>query len=444
MNQNNLNFLKYIGYLQNLLKMVETIQNQITYLLIGISSSVPLNIISFRVTVYFFLSFIFEIPTGVVADVIGKTLSIAIGYWIMALSTLLVFASLLSGYDTFWCYIFVGMSAITGAVASGLIVATLNTFLQKKIDEFYRKHKAELSPNFKIKALSISQGYGNGLGAVVPCIVLGLCIVLLRYSNIAKYMLFIPILINFLVGCYFYQQHQLLLKLENRVPFLNQIRLSYCSYISNMKDFYLTVRYNTLNVCSVVISLLALTMICTLLMIHVHTYMMVAQLRLSDIYHSDALHLLLLVFIATAFDQATYMKGIIVPFVSKKFKPEELIVISFVLVLALGVVTLGIYNLMPVIAIYCFALFFRPFLSIGQFLINSSLMHAVPSKIRTTVLSISQAGVILLYSMYSFYLSTTRAGLDTPIANIIEVIAVVCFGLIIFLISKNKLKEFAI
>jgi len=443
MNQDNLHFLKYIGYLQNLLKMVETIQNQITYLLIGVSSGVPLNIISFRVTVYFFLSFIFEIPTGVLADVIGKTLSIAIGYWFMALSALLVFASLLSGYDTFWCYILVGLSAITGAVASGLIIATLNTFLQKKIDEFYLKHKAELSPNFKIKALSMSQGHGNGLGTIVPCIVLGLCIVLLRYSNIAKYMLLIPVLINFFVGCYFYQQHQLLLKLENRVPFLNQIRLSYCSYSSNIKHFYLAVRYNTL-VCSTVIPLLALAMICTLLMIHVHTYMMVAQLRLSDIYHSDALHLLLLVFIATAFDQATYMKGIIVPFVSKKIKPDALIVISFVLILALSVATLGIYNLMPVVAIYFFALFFRPFLSIGQFIINSTLMHAVPSEIRTTILSISQAGVILLYSMYSLYLSTTQAGLDTPIANIIEVIAVVCFGLIIFLISKNKLKQFAI
>jgi hypothetical protein len=46
--------------------------------------------------------------------------------------------------------------------------------------------------------------------------------------------------------------------------------------------------------------------------------------------------------------------------------------------------------------------------------------------------------------IYSLYLSTTHVGLDTPIANIIEVIAVVCIGLIIFLISKNKLKQFAI
>lgn len=173
-----------------------------------------------------------------------------------------------------------------------------------------------------------------------------------------------------------------------------------------------------------------------LTVIHVHTYLMVSQLRQIGLRDGSWRVVLMGFLVLAAFDFAHYPKGWIAPAVSRRFNAGQLIYFSLIAQILLALLALVCFRSgYPIAAVIGFALFFNALYSPGNMTLQSKFLVEVPDHLRATVFSVVQIIVLIAYGSYSALLTANGTGVDSPdrifiqlmvLAGIVMILTIVC------------------
>lgn len=420
--------LRFIGYLQSCSKANESAAFQMLHLIVGVFGGMPPHLVSLRVTLSFYLSCFLEIPSGIVADLVGHARAVSYAFICQAVACFFVLVAVLLGSEGVALLLIVGsciFSALGGALSSG----SFQALIQDLIDLESRKLLAVDRSSFKLKALSLSESHGVWVAAVFPILILGLFFWLEWATPYAVFLLLVPVFGYIALALYIYKLpccsgkglqgsqtgtafvecHEALVKLGRNFLGISMVKRGELLVLS------------------------IFLLIGTLLMIHVHTYLIVSQFREMANLSMHVLTVFEMFLVVASFDLAHLVKGWIVPKVSRCYSGWLLIFLSYVSLMALAFLT---YTLLGVgfdtLVLVVFVLFFRSTLVLGQNIIQSALLSRLAEQNRATVLSLIQTAVIFLYGTYSIYLTLTGIGSVERI--MLEVLFIASIGLIVVLV----------
>lgn len=417
-----------VGYLQNISKGNESAAAQIAHLIIGVFGGLPPYAVSLRVTIAFYVSCILEVPSGVVADIIGHARSMVYACIFYSMACVFIVVAVVASSDDF-SLIMVVLSSVLSALGGALSSGSFQALLQDLIDREALSIPAVERTSFKIRTLSLSQGHGAYFASFFPVAVMAILFFWARYWEGEEYILFLPAVAFVGFAMYF----QSLVPDQGYVLQKNRIRVACASYIAELKHLKSWLISGALNKRIYFYGFSLLMVFSTLLMIHVHTYLMISQLREVDIRAVDVKGGAIIFLMLASFDLAHLVKGWLVPFLTRKFADIALLFISYFSVASLSFLAwLGCYYEYQLLSLIVFVLFFRAFLTLGQNIIQSTVLVMLPENNRATALSAIQVIVILVYASYSLYL--TFVGIESPPEILMEVLVLSMCCLLVALI----------
>lgn len=197
-------WIKKLGYLQNIKSASESLANQVSHLLIGIFCGFPIYAVSLRVSISFYLSAILELPTGIIADVIGHYRAVAIGYLIGLLACLTLFFSAVDVNSIHSIPLLI-ISCIFSSIAGSLSSGSFQALLQDYIDLNSYILQNDIYIYIRKNALSISQKYGKSISAFSPPTLILLLFILSKYNKNPEIILLIPAFCYGFLSFYFFK-----------------------------------------------------------------------------------------------------------------------------------------------------------------------------------------------------------------------------------------------
>lgn len=416
-----------VGYLQNISKGNESAAAQISHLIIGVFGGLPAYAVSLRVTIAFYVSCVLEVPSGVVADIIGHARSMVYACICYALACIFIVLAVVAASDNSSLVLIV-ISSVLSALGGALSSGSFQALLQDLIDKEALSLPVTERTSFKIRTLSLSQGYGAYFASFFPVVVMAILFLWSKYWTGEEYILFLPAAAFVGFAVYF----QGLVSTEERAVQTNRISLACASYFAELKNLRLWLVSGALEKRIYFYGFSLLMVFSTLLMIHVHTYLMISQLREVDVRSVSIKDASIIFLMLASFDLAHLVKGWLVPFLTKKYADITLLSISYFGVALLSFFAwLGCYYGYPLLSLIIFILFFRAFLTLGQTIVQSTILVMLPENNRATALSAIQAVVILMYASYSLYL--TFVGIESPPQILKEVLVLSVCSLLVAL-----------
>ncbi|MEW9809971.1 MAG: MFS transporter [Candidatus Symbiodolus clandestinus] len=405
-------WVKQLGYFNNISKGSASISNNMSHLIVGVFSGLPVFSVSLRVSIIFYFSALLELPTGIIADVFGHRHTLAYGYAILALASFCLFITCYYSYLSIstWALI---VSSLMSAIGGSLISGSLQTFIQDYIDQQVTKSGVigEHAEEMKVKAIALSQGYGNFFSGMLSTLVLAAVFASQYLTGRSEWALFISFFIYGAISIFFFcfhfnkgSQSPVRTLLTSGKGYWYQFTLFTADFFQRNCFFQFKV------------SILVLRMVLSILtVIHVNTYLMVSQFRKIDLQYADIPTIVLSFLVLAAFDLSHYPKGIIVPFISKHLSSNQLLYFSLISQCALAGVAIFYYHHgYTLITVIGFALLFNAMFSCGNTTLQSILILEVPQYLRASVFSLVQVIVLILYGTYSFLLTTRGSGVDQP------------------------------
>lgn len=406
--------LRKIGYIHNVSKGIESGAFQMSHVIVGALGGLPDHAASLRVTISFYLSCVFEVPSGILSDLIGYARTLVYACLCYAASCyLILFAVMASGHLSM---VFLMISSFFSALGGALSSGAFQAFIQELVDKHAQTMRAGDQDNFRIRALSLAQKYGAVFSSFFPISLLLIVFLLARFGNGEEYLLLVPGAAFLVLACYFYKHVPDLYRgggFESAGCW-RKYRLQFLELVSWFDRSCYGLKMQ-------LFSLIILLVISMLMMLHVHTYLIVSQMREYDIKLITLWDFLLVFLLLVSFDLAHLVKGLIVPYVSELFGEQMLLLGSyFGLVTLASSAVLGIFMGFEFTSLITFVLFFRAFLSLSQNVVQARILILVPYSTRATVLSFVQSIVMILYGAYSFYLISS--GIEPPVTILIEIV----------------------
>ncbi|MDR5822800.1 MFS transporter [Caballeronia sp. LZ043] len=335
-------WIKRLGYCYNIAKGSESISNQMSHLIVGVLAGLPAYAVSARVSIAFYLGALLELPTGVVADVLGHRRTLIFGYAICAFASFFLFMSCRYSGTPVSMPMLV-LSSVSSAAGGCLVSGCLQAFIQDYIDR-HVEHSGETDgcvSELRAKALALSQAYGNFFSAFLPTLVLAGVFALYHLTGRSEWALLVPVVTYGLLSLAFCMMRTAGERTTPSVSMASHFR----DYARKLVLFLRAVQgRGRAGQWLMVILLLRMTL-SILTVIHVHTYLMVSQLRTLDLREGGWETLAMGFLVLAAFDLAHYPKGWIVPFVSKRLESTRLIYCSLLAQILLALIVLGVIRL---------------------------------------------------------------------------------------------------
>ncbi len=407
-------WIKQLGYLQNIAKGSESIANQVSHLVVGVLSPLPTYAVSLRVSVGFYLGCFLELPTGALADVIGHRRTLGYGCGIVALACLGLFVACHFSQlpITIWILVLSSMfSAAGGALVSGCLQAFIQDYIDQHVSSSLSSVVGESTEELKVKALSLSQGYGNFFSALMPTFVIGgVFVSYLRWGH-SEWVLLVPVATYIGLAVFFFLNPSE----AKRTGITCSIAIHWHKYCQQLRSFGVTLIRNEHNNRFHICALFCLMVLSVLTVIHVHTYLMISQLRQLDLQHGGIKQSLMAFCILASFDLAHYIKGAVVPFVTKRLSSTQLLYVSLIAQCTLAALaTAGYLKGLQFTSVITFVLLFRAVFTPSQNILQSRLLESIPQHLRASVFSVVQVIVLLAYGTYSAALTMRGVGVDEP------------------------------
>ncbi|RQU50045.1 MFS transporter [Burkholderia cenocepacia] len=422
-------WIKRLGYAYNIAKGSESTANQIAHLCVGVLSGLPVFAISLRVSIAFYLGAALELPTSVLADVLGHRRTLAFGYSILALANLSLFLACHFSRTHASLPILI-VSSISSALGGGLISGCLQAFIQNYIDQHIKHANSTTQKieDLRKKALAHAQIYGNFFSALLPVFILAGTLILYNQIGQSEWALLIPTIsyaifaIFFGTICTVEYGHTRALSLNNQ----------YRQYQRQLYRFFARLRNQSWIVRSRFVALLIRITFSTLTVIHVHTYLLISQLRAINLRHGTPKALATGLLIITAFDLAHIPKGLALAHITKRLDVSQLQYFSLLaqIILGLSALILALHNHASV-AVIGYALLFQAAFVPGHMTLQAQTLIEVPENLRATMFGIIQTTVLILYGSYSALLIASGVGLDAPLRIFIQLTALAVTGLIL-------------
>lgn len=423
-------WLKRIGYLDSTFRAMQSTSNQISHLLVGALGGMFGSAVSLRVSIAFYSSILLEIPSGLLADRLGHFKSVALGCLFTAVALIALYFSLAASSDVNLQITLLIFSSFVSAIGMSLISGAYQAMLQDMIDFQIIKNN-EVS-GMRTKALLLSQRYGKEIVSIVPIVFLLILLIMFRTVGHAEIMLFIPATMFIALGAWlwcFPQKNDRHINLQDEATALVKSKSTLSNFIRHIKVLSRDQLFILLKLSVVIVFL-------NFAMVHVHTYLMVAEFREYNIMNVKMVYLIPLFIFIASFDAAHYVKGVIVPRVAARFSDRTMIIMSFT---SLTLLSVGCYWLYlycnGIFALILYVLFFRATVTIGQDVAISNFLARLPEEIRAFSLSLVMSTVIVLYGAYSVYLTFIGIGTE-PAQNVlleISVLALVGGGMALYL-----------
>lgn len=428
-------WIKRLGYFYNIAKGSESISNQMSHLIVGVLSGLPAYAMSVRVSVAFYLGALLELPTGVIADVLGHRRTLILGYAICVFASISLFVSChYSG--TVVSFPMLVVSSVLSAAGGCLVSGCLQAFIQDYIDlQIERSREAVQCANeLRAKALALSQGYGNFFSAFLPALVLAGVFAIYHLTHKSEWALLLPAAVYGLLS---FVLCLVRTDKESRTPNTSS-PVHGREYARHLVLFWRDVsgkgRAEQWRM-----AILPLRMVISILtVIHVHTYLMVSQLRRLDSQAASWKTLTMGFLVLTAFALSHYPKGLIVPIVSKRLSSIRLIYASLMAQSVLAFIALLVLRLgYSAGAVIGFALLFNATFSPGHMTLQSILLASVPEHLRATMFSLVQVVVLIAYGSYSTLLTASGVGVDRPDQILIQLLSLSSIGIALALLFDN-------
>lgn len=418
----NSNWLKSIGYLDSTFRAMQSTSNQLSHLLVGALGGMFNSAVSLRVSIAFYSSILLEVPSGLLADKLGHFRSVALGSHFTASALLTLFFSLTSTHDAGLQISLLILSSFLSAIGMSLISGAYQAMLQDMIDNQIIKHGEE--SGLRTKALLLSQRYGKEIVSLVPIIFLLILLVMYRTIGYAEAMLFIPAIMFIILGIWLWRYPQ-----RNSAQEIDTKNNQKAGDKNTLKNFISCLRAMTRDQLVMLIKISLIIVLLNFSMVHVHTYLMVAEFREYNIMDISIIYLIPLFLFIASFDAAHYVKGVIVPRAAAKFDDKSLVMLSFG---SLALLSAGCYFLYiycdGIFALILYVLFFRACVTIGQDVAISNLLARLPEEIRAFTLSLVMSSVIVLYGAYSVYLTFIGIGAEPAQNVLIEILIIALIG----------------
>ncbi|ATZ93489.1 MULTISPECIES: MFS transporter [Dickeya] len=418
----NSNWLKSIGYLDSTFRAMQSTSNQLSHLLVGALGGMFNSAVSLRVSIAFYSSILLEVPSGLLADKLGHFRSVALGSHFTASALLTLFFSLTSTHDAGLQISLLILSSFLSAIGMSLISGAYQAMLQDMIDNQIIKHGEE--SGLRTKALLLSQRYGKEIVSIVPIIFLLILLVMYRTIGYAEAMLFIPAIMFIILGIWLWRYPQ-----RNSAQETDTENNQKAGDKNTLKNFISCLRAMTRDQLVMLIKISLIIVLLNFSMVHVHTYLMVAEFREYNIMDISIIYLIPLFLFIASFDAAHYVKGVIVPRAAAKFDDKSLVMLSFG---SLALLSAGCYFLYiycdGIFALILYVLFFRACVTMGQDVAISNLLARLPEEIRAFTLSLVMSSVIVLYGAYSVYLTFIGIGAEPAQNVLIEILIIALIG----------------
>lgn len=425
--KNNI-WLKKIGYLDSTFRAMQSTSNQISHLLVGALGGMFGSAVSLRVSIAFYSSILLEVPSGLLADRLGHFKSVALGCLFTSVALIALYFSLAVSSDVSLQISMLIFSSFVSAIGMCLISGAYQAMLQDMID--YQILKNNEVSAMRTKALLLSQRYGKEIVSIVPIVFLLVLLIMYRTVGHAEVMLFIPAAMFIVLAIWLWHFQK-----KNEMHAIVHEDMS----VARKNTFSNFIRHIKALSREQVLILLKISIVIVFLnfaMVHVHTYLMVAEFREYNIMNVEMVYLIPLFIFIASFDAAHYVKGVIVPRVAARFSDGTLIILSFVSLTLLSVVCYWLYLYCNgIFALTLYVLFFRAAVTIGQDVAISNFLARLPEEIRAFSLSLVMSTVIVLYGAYSVYLTFIGIGAE-PAQNVlleISILALVGGGVAIYL-----------
>ncbi|WES87027.1 MFS transporter [Dickeya fangzhongdai] len=418
----NSNWLKSIGYLDSTFRAMQSTSNQLSHLLVGALGGMFNSAVSLRVSIAFYSSILLEVPSGLLADKLGHFRSVALGSHFTASALLTLFFSLTSTHDAGLQISLLILSSFLSAIGMSLISGAYQAMLQDMIDNQIIKHGEE--SGLRTKALLLSQRYGKEIVSIVPIIFLLILLVMYRTIGYAEAMLFIPAIMFIILGIWLWRYPQ-----RNNAQEIDTKNNQKAGDKNTLKHFISCLRAMSRDQLVMLIKISLIIVLLNFSMVHVHTYLMVAEFREYNIMDISIIYLIPLFLFIASFDAAHYVKGVIVPRAAAKFDDKSLVMLSFG---SLALLSAGCYFLYiycdGIFALILYVLFFRACVTMGQDVAISNLLARLPEEIRAFTLSLVMSSVIVLYGAYSVYLTFIGIGAEPAQNVLIEILIIALIG----------------
>ncbi|ULR32179.1 MFS transporter [Dickeya fangzhongdai] len=418
----NSNWLKSIGYLDSTFRAMQSTSNQLSHLLVGALGGMFNSAVSLRVSIAFYSSILLEVPSGLLADKLGHFRSVALGSHFTASALLTLFFSLTSTHDAGLQISLLILSSFLSAIGMSLISGAYQAMLQDMIDNQIIKHGEE--SGLRTKALLLSQRYGKEIVSIVPIIFLLILLVMYRTIGYAEAMLFIPAIMFIILGIWLWRYPQ-----RNNAQEIDTKNNQKAGDKNTLKNFISCLRAMSRDQLVMLIKISLIIVLLNFSMVHVHTYLMVAEFREYNIMDISIIYLIPLFLFIASFDAAHYVKGVIVPRAAAKFDDKSLVMLSFG---SLALLSTGCYFLYiycdGIFALILYVLFFRACVTMGQDVAISNLLARLPEEIRAFTLSLVMSSVIVLYGAYSVYLTFIGIGAEPAQNVLIEILIIALIG----------------
>ncbi|WP_081977401.1 MFS transporter [Dickeya undicola] len=418
----NSHWLKSIGYLDSSFRAMQSTSNQLSHLLVGALGGMFSSAVSLRVSIAFYSSIILEVPSGLLADRLGHFRSVALGSYFTASALLTLFFSLISTHDAGLQIALLILSSFLSAIGMSLISGAYQAMLQDMIDNQIIKYGGE--SGLRTKALLLSQRYGKEIVSIVPIIFLLILLVMYRTIGYAEVMLFIPAIMFIILGIWLWRYPK-----KNNTHFIFTENNHKANNKNTLRNFISCLRAMSREQLIMLIKISIIIVLLNFSMVHVHTYLMVAEFREYNIMNISIIYLIPLFLFIASFDAAHYVKGIIVPRAAAKFDDKSLIIFSFssLVLLSAGCYFLYIYC-DGILSLILYVLFFRACVTMGQDVAISNLLARLPEEIRAFTLSLVMSSVIVLYGAYSVYLTFIGIGAEPAQNVLIEILVIALIG----------------
>ncbi|MGS0896538.1 MFS transporter [Burkholderia stagnalis] len=421
-----MNWIKRLGYFYNIVKGSESISTNMGHLMVGVLSGLPPFAVSLRVSIGFYFGALIEVPTGVLADVLGHRRTLIYGYAICAASSFLLFLSC-HYINTSLSLMALVVSSVLSVLGGGLISGCLQAFLQDYIDlQIERSEGAGAnSGDLREKALAQSQAYGNFFSAILPTLVLAALFVNYYVTGRGEWALFVPVVMYGCLSVFFYS-----IKIEEEKDVSQQsFKYHVERYRNQLRAFGASLRTSK-GADQFLFLILAIRMVLSILtVIHVNTYLMVSQLRQIDLRKGALSAVVMGFFVLAAFSLANYPKGWLASFVSSRFNANRLMYFSLLSQGGLAALALALYRVgYTTAAVIIFVLIFNAVFSLGHTTVQSKLLANVPDRLRASVFSIIQTTVLMVYGSYSALLAATGIGVNRPDQIFVQLLVLVGLG----------------
>ncbi|RKR54652.1 MFS transporter [Yokenella regensburgei] len=416
-------WLKKIGYLDSTFRAMQSTSNQISHLLVGALGGMFGSAVSLRVSIAFYSSILLEIPSGLLADRLGHFKSVSLGCLFTAIALIALYFSLASSSEVSLQITMLIFSSFISAIGMCLISGAYQAMLQDMID--FQIIKNNEASGMRTKALLLSQRYGKEIVSVVPILFLLILLIMYRTVGHAEIMLFIPAAMFICLSFWLWnypERNEMHANITAETVTLVKSKNTLKNFTHHLKTMSREQLFVLLKLSLVIIFL-------NFSMVHVHTYLMVAEFREYNIMNIQVVYLIPLFIFIASFDAAHYVKGVIVPHVAARFSDRNMIIISFSSLSLLSALCYELYlHWNGIFALILYVLFFRAAVTIGQDVAISNLLARLPEEIRAFSLSLVMSTVIVLYGAYSIYLTFIGVGTEPAQNVLLEILFLALLG----------------